>query len=128
MRQLDVNLQTSCRDQDDENWGDITTDARLFRGSDSVNRLLKNSSNEPFENLANAIICVAADDYRMAIIESNDKEVDALERFFKSEWYRALTDTNGLKLMRLLGEEAKETRRKMNRKRMAQRRREATKC
>ena len=101
------------------------TDPRLFRSSDSVNRLLKNASNEPFENLANAIICMAADDYRTAIVEDDDEERDKLEQFFKSKWYRSLTRVNGLRLMRMLGEEAKETRRRVRRQRQTEERRKA---
>jgi len=101
------------------------TDVRLFRSSDSVTRLIKNASNDPYENLANAIICVAADDYRMAIIEDDDKNKESLEVFFKSQWYRSLTHLNGYRLMRLLSEEAMETRRKVRRQRQTEERRRA---
>ncbi|MHB1154881.1 MAG: hypothetical protein ACYCWE_17565 [Eubacteriales bacterium] len=55
--------------------------------------------NKPYENLANAIILQAVDDYRKAlgILRYNPKDLDAgiskdeIERFFRSGWYCLLT-------------------------------------
>lgn len=61
------------------------------------------SSEDPYVNLANAIVITAVDDYRRALRrkEKNNKckdalhEVEELERFFRSEWYSALTSLEG---------------------------------
>lgn len=67
----------------------------------------------PYENLANAIILQAVKDYRLALkcLRRNprDKEAQAdkaeIERFFRSEWYAALTSVDGEMLIRSLNEE-----------------------
>lgn len=67
----------------------------------------------PYENLANAIIVKACDDYRVALkkIKHNPKNKDAidealsLERFFRSQWYQTLTDVDGEFLIRKLRDE-----------------------
>lgn len=69
--------------------------------------------NDPYENLANAIITLAANDYRAALrtLERNPRyapalqEKAALERFFRSEWYKLLTSVDGETLLRMLSEE-----------------------
>ena len=69
--------------------------------------------NDPYENLANAIILQAANDYRAALrtLERNLKYTPALqdksevERFFRSEWYKLLTSVDGETLLRMLREE-----------------------
>lgn len=58
---------------------------------------------EPYENLANAIVVLAAKDYRSALRRQKrhpgNKEtqhtIDRLERFFRSAWYEVLTDVEG---------------------------------
>ena len=67
----------------------------------------------PYENLANAIIVKACEDYRVALkkIKHNPKNKDAidealsLERFFSSQCYQTLTDVNGEFLIRKLRDE-----------------------
>lgn len=67
-----------------------------------------------YENLANAIILQAAKDYRMALkcltVNPKDKEALAdrseIERFFRSQWFSALTSVDGEMLMRSLIREA----------------------
>ena len=62
----------------------------------------------PFETLANAIIEQAAKDYRLALRyhfkhpENHRymREVTEIERFFRSDWYTALTDVDGEYLIR----------------------------
>lgn len=57
----------------------------------------------PYENLANAIIIIAAGDYRQAryklCINPNDwkalSTIREVERFFCSEWYDVLTTVDG---------------------------------
>lgn len=61
------------------------------------------SDGDPYENLANAIIITACDDYRMALKKirrnPNNKEAMSeameLERFFHSPWYSTLTSVDG---------------------------------
>jgi len=64
----------------------------------------------PYENLANAIVVKACEDYRAALkkIKHNPKNRNAidealsLERFFRSQWYQTLTSVDGDFLIRKL--------------------------
>lgn len=66
-----------------------------------------------YENLANAIILQAVKDYRMVLksLKANSRNRTAqadkaeIERFFRSQWYSALTDVNGEMLIRSLQKE-----------------------
>lgn len=51
---------------------------------------------DPWENLATAIVIQAANEY----LRTKDKE--PLRRFFRSQWYRELTDVDGEYLMKTL--------------------------
>jgi len=70
----------------------------------------KTTNGDPYENLANAIILTAVDDYRRALkkysknpdSKSAKAEVDSLERFFRSQWYSVLTSVEGEFLIRKL--------------------------
>lgn len=61
------------------------------------------SIGNPYENLANAIILTAVEDYRRALTRyvKNPKgkeaaaDVKELESFFKSSWYSVLTSVDG---------------------------------
>ena len=67
----------------------------------------------PYENLANAIVELAAKDYRKALkdLKRSPRNDAALqmkaecERFFRSGWYEALTSVDGEKLMAMLQRE-----------------------
>lgn len=67
----------------------------------------------PYENLANAIILQAAKDYRSALRKLKrcprnrlaQAEADSIERFFRSDWYKCLTDVDGEMVIRKLREE-----------------------
>ena len=67
----------------------------------------------PEEALANAIIMQGVKDYRMALkaLKQNPNNGTAkdtkaeVERFFRSQWYSALTDISGDYLIRKLNEE-----------------------
>lgn len=69
-----------------------------------------------------AIIVQAARDYEVALkkLDKNKNNVLAeqrkqeVERFFKSEWYRALTDIDGEKVMQEVVEKVKRKREKEN--------------
>lgn len=43
---------------------------------------------DPYENLANAIILRAVEDYRLT---DNEKELEEIEDFFLSDWFAILT-------------------------------------
>ena len=66
-----------------------------------------------YENLANAIILHAVKDYRMALksLKANPRNRTAqadkaeIERFFRSQWYSALTSVDGEMLIRSLQKE-----------------------
>ena len=68
---------------------------------------------DPWHSLANAIVIQAAKDYRVALRRlrrnPNNKsalsEIVDLERFFRSEWYAALTNVPGELLIQKLKEE-----------------------
>lgn len=69
-----------------------------------------------YEDLANAIILQAVRDYRAALkcLKLNPRDRSALadkdevERFFRSDWYSALTSVDGETLIRSLRQEAEE--------------------
>ena len=62
----------------------------------------------PYQELANAIIEQAAKDYRIALAyhfkhpgnTRYQQNVCEIERFFRSDWYTALTDVEGEYLIR----------------------------
>lgn len=68
-----------------------------------------------YENLANAIILQAVKDYRKALrkLNRNSQNKDAkrtvsdVERFFRSDWYKALTSVDGELLIKKLREESR---------------------
>jgi hypothetical protein len=68
---------------------------------------------DPWQSLANAIVILAAKDYRAALrrLRRNPKsktalsEIADLERFFRSDWYAMLTNVPGETLIRKLKEE-----------------------
>ena len=67
---------------------------------------------DPYENLANAVIAQAAEDYRRLLkrVKKNPANREALEealqieRFFRSGWYQRLTNVDGEFLIRKLQE------------------------
>lgn len=60
-----------------------------------------NYNEDGLENLANAIIVQAVKDYRKALSgfssdgKSDTDVIAECERFFRSEWFRVLTNING---------------------------------
>ena len=66
---------------------------------------------EPYDELANAIILRAIDDYKICLdrlkyllkepsfngkrIVETKREIDEIEEFFRSEWYDEMTDISG---------------------------------
>ena len=65
------------------------------------------------DNLANAIVVKAADDYKKAYMrylkkKDSQSELDTLRHFFRSQWCMALTDVNTELLMQDIEKECKE--------------------
>lgn len=58
--------------------------------------------DDPWQNLAIAIVAVAADDYRRALKENNEEEQREIRRFFYSKWYKTLTKLNPNTLLGML--------------------------
>lgn len=75
--------------------------------------MAKTNHGNPYENLANAIVLSAVEDYRKALrrlsknpeSKSTKADVDSMERFFRSSWYSVLTSVEGEFLIRKLREE-----------------------
>ena len=75
--------------------------------------IVNKQAGDPYENLANAVIAQAAEDYRAALkkIKAHPKNKDAIdealriERFFRSGWYQRLTNVDGEFLIRKLQED-----------------------
>ena len=69
-----------------------------------------------YEDLANAIIVMAAEDYKVAYRQANilsvgkssQRECRELERFFRSDWYKKLTTVDGEYLIKILRKQALE--------------------
>lgn len=67
----------------------------------------------PYQELANAIVVMAAKDYRHALrIQRRNPgshaarmKIDEIERFFRSEWYMVLTAVDGESLISRLKED-----------------------
>ena len=68
---------------------------------------------DPYQGLANAVVALAAKDYRKTLrwLRRNPRshsaqiELSALEQFFRSEWYEVLTNVSGEWLMDRIKEE-----------------------
>ncbi len=74
------------------------------RASISLDRLRKDAS-DPYQNLANAIVAVAVDDYRDVLKDGNKKLLTSLEEFFYSSWYKTLTKVDPDALLSMLRRE-----------------------
>jgi len=85
----------------------------MLYASDSLARLLSENDDtysltrglEPYQNLANAIVCVAADDYREALKRGDTKLLENLTDFFRSDWYQTLTRVKPDRMLSLLNRE-----------------------
>lgn len=74
---------------------------------------MKKPEFDPYQELANAVVIMAAKDYRHALriqrrnpgSQAAKTLIDDLERFFRSEWYQVLTNVDGEMLIRKLREE-----------------------
>ncbi len=68
----------------------VMSDREQAATSDSLYRLQMDST-DPWQNLANAIVCVAVDDYRSALKNGNSRLLAELTEFFYSDWYKVLS-------------------------------------
>jgi len=67
----------------------------MWKSSISEISLMENNLDpDPYQNLANAIIAVAVDDYRFALKEEKMELKALLEEFFFSDWFKVLTSIN----------------------------------
>ena len=76
-------------------------DKEMITASNSVARLNGNHIN-PYQNLANTIVAMAADDYRMALKSNNEMLKSSLATFFLSDWFLMLSAADGRLLMKKL--------------------------
>ena len=75
--------------------------------------IVNKQTGDPYENLANAVIAQAAEDYRRLLKQAkkNPANQEALnealqiERFFRSGWYQRLTNVDGEFLIHKLQED-----------------------
>lgn len=76
-----------------------------------TNRIKEEVRYDPYEEIANAIIIQACNDYKKAyhrhlnrntIVTGTDQELTELEEFFRSDWYKKLTEIDGEYLMERL--------------------------
>jgi hypothetical protein len=68
----------------------MMSDEETKTGSASCTKLMRNPDSS-YQNLASAIVCMAADDYRAALASRDKYQQAALEDFFHSHWYGVLT-------------------------------------
>lgn len=66
---------------------------------------LELDGEDPYQNLANAIVCAAADDYRTALKTGNGPLKDEVLSFFQSDWFKVLTKINAESLIGFLDKE-----------------------
>ena len=80
---------------------------------------------DPYVALGSAIVMQACKDYRKTyrlyirtyrMGEKSDDKLEELEKFFRSAWYRTLTDIDGEHLMKRIREEVLAREKKMKRK------------
>lgn len=62
---------------------------------------------EPYHELANAVILTAAKDYRAARKAKDRHKVGSIRRFFRSDYFSVLSDLDGELLIQKLDEETK---------------------
>lgn len=80
-------------------------------------KTIKDEGNyNPYEELANAVIVQACEDYKRAYAcylrnpdsaERTKQQLEELEFFFRSDWYKTLTELDGEYLMQRLQEEVR---------------------
>ena len=78
------------------------------------NIIMEEGKYDPYEELANAVVIQACEDYKRAYIchlrsngkgKKTQKQPEELEAFFRSDWYKTLTEVDGEFLMERLRNE-----------------------
>ena len=78
------------------------------------NFIMDEGNYDPYEELANAVVIQACEDYKRAYIchlrsngkgKRTQKQLEELESFFRSDWYKTLTEVDGELLMERLRNE-----------------------
>ena len=78
------------------------------------NIIMDESNYDPYEELANAVVIQACEDYKRVYVchlcgngkgKRIQKQLKELEAFFRSDWYKTLTEVDGEYLMQRLQEE-----------------------
>lgn len=80
----------------------------MEKTSASLERLLEYDCGDPYQNLASAIVAVAADEYRSALKSGNKTIQKKLEKFFSSSWCGLLTGLDCVSLCENLRREDQE--------------------
>ena len=78
-----------------------------------MSKPMRKTKLDPYQELANAVIVLAAKDYRHALriqrrnprSAAAQSQIGSLERFFRSDWYKVLTDVDGEMLIKRMREE-----------------------
>ena len=81
-----------------------TTEREKRMGGDSLGGLVPDPS-DPYQSIANAIVTVAANDYRYALAKNNKRLIEDLEKFFFSDYFKILTKVDPKALLRALKRE-----------------------
>lgn len=75
----------------------------MYKASESRDRLgMISYDTDPYRYLADAIVCMAADDYRFALERNNKKLIKDLEKFFNSDWAKLISSVSPVLIMRLI--------------------------
>lgn len=93
----------SCGCMKNRDYVDGMDKEQMRKASSSIDNLT--SCDDPYQDLANAIVAVAADDYRMALKIRNKGLKRDLEEFFHSDWYGVLTNVDADALIECLQKE-----------------------
>lgn len=82
--------------------------------------------NKGLENLTHGIIKRAVEDYQNALQDNDKLQIDTLEKFFHSDWFKTMTTVDGEYIMK----KAKETigKKHLNRKHMVKQKKKKKKC
>lgn len=82
--------------------------SRTEGASESLRRVhALQGASDPYENLANAIVCVAADDFRYALKHYDSALEEEVLGFFRSDLFEILTDLDPVVLEKALRSEVK---------------------
>ena len=106
---IDDSLDDIC--DEGELMNDLTV--KQVKGTNDISEDLDSTIKKAYENLANAIVVTACDDWKEASASKNGIanvhgktfSVDKIEKFFKSDWFKCLTQVDGTYILRRLKQE-----------------------